>query len=133
MKIVLDSSAVLAYLWQEPGGELVRAAILDPANVCLLHAINACEVFYQTARAGGEELAEKVLDALAAAGIDTREDLDAALWQDAGRIKARGRIALADCLAVALARREGAELVTADRAELEPVADAGLCKVRFIR
>lgn len=133
MKAVIDSSAALAYVFGEEGGEVAREVILDKEILCLMHAINACEVFYDVKRRADEKAAQDVIQALTLAGLEIREDMDAAFWQDAGRIKARGRIALADCFAVVLARREGAELVTADRHELRGVQGEGLCKVRFIR
>lgn len=51
----------------------------------------------------------------------------------AGRLKAHGRLSLADCFAIALARRTNAEVVTSDHREFDPVAAAGLCTVRFFR
>jgi hypothetical protein len=36
-------------------------------------------------------------------------------------------------MAVALAERNGAEVVTADRGDFEPVARSGVCRVKFIR
>ena len=43
------------------------------------------------------------------------------------------RISLADCCALALARRLGARLVTADRHEFEPILSAGINRIVFIR
>jgi predicted nucleic acid-binding protein len=43
------------------------------------------------------------------------------------------RVSLADCCALALARRLGACLVTADRHEFEPLLSAGVSKIEFIR
>jgi PIN domain nuclease of toxin-antitoxin system len=134
VRVILDAGALLAALKYETGGELVDAILLDDANSCLIHAMNACEVFYDVMRASGEAQALETLQGMQAAGLQTREDMDPEFWQDAGRIKADlRRISLADCCAVALARREGAVLVTTDRTELEPVAAAGLCEVQFIR
>jgi predicted nucleic acid-binding protein len=50
-----------------------------------------------------------------------------------GQIKVAHRISLADSFAVALAQVEGAELVTSDHREFDPLAEAGVCKFRFIR
>jgi ribonuclease VapC len=43
-KIVLDSSAVLAMVYGEPGGEKVRAAIVSPLYAVSISAVNWCEV-----------------------------------------------------------------------------------------
>ena len=42
---------MIAYLNDEPGAEVVEATLIEPANQCLAHAINLCEVFYQFHRA----------------------------------------------------------------------------------
>jgi predicted nucleic acid-binding protein len=60
-------------------------------------------------------------------------DLD--FWKSAGTLKARGRISLADCFAVALAEREDAILLTSDHHEFDPLlAVPGFpAQVQFIR
>jgi PIN domain nuclease of toxin-antitoxin system len=42
--IVLDSSAVLAMVYGEPGGAKVHAAIVSPLYVVSISAVNWCEV-----------------------------------------------------------------------------------------
>ena len=69
------------------------------------------------------------------AGIVVRSDMDMDFWKSAGVLKARGRISLADCFAIALAEREDAILLTSDHHEFEPLlAIPGFpAKVQFIR
>ena len=43
-KIVLDSSAVLAMVFGEPGGAKVHAAIVSPLHAISMSAVNWCEV-----------------------------------------------------------------------------------------
>ena len=59
----------------------------------------------------------QVLDACALLAFLKETDL----WKAGGNLKARGRISLADCFAVALAVREGATILTSDRHEFEPL------------
>ncbi len=47
MIYVLDACAMIAYLNDEPGADVVEAAMIDPMNQCYAHAVNLCEVFYQ--------------------------------------------------------------------------------------
>ena len=56
--VVLDSSAVIAYLRGKPGKERVAAALLDENVSCQMHAVNLCEVFYDTLRAQGTAIAD---------------------------------------------------------------------------
>lgn len=59
--------------------------------------------------------------------------MDTDFWQDVGDLKADHSVSLADCVCMALAHRLGVEVVTSDRHEMEPLASAGVCRVRFIR
>ena len=138
--IVFDSSAMLAYLQSEAGGDLVRDVLTDPDRdvPVYAHAVNLCEVFYAFLRIGGAALAEEVMADLKADGVEERNDMDATFWRDVAGIIATQRtagehLALGDAFGLALARREGADFYTADRHELEAVAKAGLCAIIFIR
>src|SRR5437016_4172257 len=105
MIYVLDASGMIAYLRDEPGGEVIERALLDTGSQCLAHAINLCEVFYDFHRAGGESIALNAISDLIAAGVIERSDFDQAFWQEAGRLKARGKISIADCCCIALTVR----------------------------
>jgi predicted nucleic acid-binding protein len=111
----------------------VQSLLLDPLHVCFVHALNLCEVFYEFRRQGGEERAQETLSHLRDSGLIARDDMDEALWQEAGRIKADlKRISLADCFCAALAARIDGEVITADK-EFKPLAEAGEHKITFIR
>jgi PIN domain nuclease of toxin-antitoxin system len=135
---VLDSSAMMAFLRAEPGGDVVRGLLGDPANTCFAHVINLFEVFYLLHRRVGEPAAQSALDDLRAASVVQRDDMDAPFWQQAGRLKSQHStaahpLAAADCFGLALAQRTGAEFVTADHREMDPLMPLGLCPIRFIR
>lgn len=134
MTLVFDSSALIASLHGEPGGEYVQSLLSDPEKTCIIHAINICEVYYEFKRTGGEAHAQAVLVNLREAGIMIREDMDDDFWQEAGQLKADiRRISLADCFCAALASRVDGEVVTADK-EFAPLADSAYgYKVNFIR
>ena len=54
----------------------------------------------------GEERAEALVCDLMDIGLTGRTDIDEDFWKDVGRIKTSiARISLADCFAIALARR----------------------------
>lgn len=67
---VFDSCAVVALLQGEPGAELVAGILKNSRNRCLIHAVNACEVYYDIYRRGGEEDASALEEILANAGIE---------------------------------------------------------------
>ena len=133
MILVLDSCALIALLRREPGGETVDSLLSDQSNTCMAHALNLCEVYYDLSRRAGKKRAKDVINRLVMAGVSVREDMDTDFWQDVGDLKADHSVSLADCVCMALANRLGVEVVTSDRHEMEPIANAGVCRVRFIR
>lgn len=131
---VLDACAAIAFLQREPGAEVVAGILKDPENRCLIHAVNVCEVYYDTFRRSGAEDAAALEDLLVNTGIKIVETIPSALWRTAGRLKAEWRrISLADCLTLALALLENGTVLTSDHHELDPVAQAAVCPIQFIR
>jgi uncharacterized protein with PIN domain len=130
---VLDASAIIAYLRDEPGADTVEDLLANDDELCIAHAINLCETFYTMKRHTDEG---EVLSALQdfSDRIVVRTDLDQRFWLEVGRYKAPMRSTpLADCFVAALANREDAEAVTADYGDFEHIQAQELCRVRFIR
>jgi uncharacterized protein with PIN domain len=131
---VFDACALIAILENEPGALIVEELLQDPANRCLIHAASACEVYYDLCRRGSIDEADTLVALFTEYGLDLVETLPLELWRLAGKLKADWRrVSLADCFALALAIREEGVLVTSDHHELDPVAIAGVCPIRFIR
>jgi PIN domain nuclease of toxin-antitoxin system len=134
MIYVLDACAMIAFLGGEAGADVVESALLEAGSQCIAHSINLCEVYYVVWRKGGEVAAKDAVDDLRAAGVVERSDFDEVFWQEVGKLKAvQVKVSLADCCAVALTNRLGGVLLTSDHHELDPVAAAGLCNIKFIR
>lgn len=68
MIYVLDASAIIAWLRDEPGADVVDNAIKDINSQCIAHAINLCEVYYDAHHKAGETHAES-----GACGLDSRQ------------------------------------------------------------
>ncbi|MDR2254151.1 MAG: PIN domain-containing protein [Bifidobacteriaceae bacterium] len=113
MAAVLDSSAALAFLWGEPGADVVLAAFAGDAPVrCTVAnwAEVAAKVF---AKDGDWEAAEAALvgRGLEIAPLETRDAVAAArLWVD------HPHLSLGDRLCLAGGARLGGAILTADRA-----------------
>jgi PIN domain nuclease of toxin-antitoxin system len=134
MTYVLDGSALIAFLRDEAGADVVEGLLLDANNTCYAHAVNLCEAFYDYYRAGGEGDAQTAIARLLSASILPRTDMDFTFWQVAGRHKADyRRVSLADCFCIALAQRMSGEVVTSDHGEFDAIAPLGICPIRFIR
>lgn len=131
---VLDACALVAFLYDEDGAEVVQELLDHDENRCLIHAINACEVYYDLLRRGNDKDAASLEGVLEDTGVQLNSDLSIELWKAAGKLKAEWRrVSLADCFALALTIDQQASLVTSDHHELDSIAEAGVCSVRFIR
>lgn len=131
---VFDACALLAFLGREPGATVIDGLLADAGNLCLVHAINLCEVYYDIVRRGSSTLAREAIADLIAVGIQVRDDMEEAFWQQAGNLKVTpGKLSLADCFALALTMRTGATLVTSDHHEFDRIDMLKLCTILFIR
>lgn len=135
MKVyVLDACALIAFLAGEAGAALVGRLLADPNNLCFVHAVNLCEIYYNSVRKTDVPTARQDMADLLAGGLRLREDLDTAFWQQVGELKVKpGRLSLADCFALALAQRERATLVTSDHHEFDPIVPLNIATILFIR
>ena len=113
---VLDSYALLAFLFQEKGHEKVSALLekaLETDQPLLISAVNWAEVRYMVERKAGlarwAETRQKIL-ALPIEVIPA----DQAMAEIAGEIKATKKMSLADCFAAALAKQRNCEICTGD-------------------
>jgi uncharacterized protein with PIN domain len=131
---ILDACALIAFLQEEPGAEVVEDLLEEPGSRCIVHAINAIEVQYDLLLRGANEDANALEQLLAQIGVELEHSLSESLSGAVAGLKARiRRISLADCFALALAQKRDATLVTSDHREFDPIAEAGICRILFIR
>ncbi|MBT3271341.1 PIN domain-containing protein [Candidatus Poribacteria bacterium] len=138
MTVVLDACAMIAYLRGEPGWDTVAGMLADPDTQTYAHAVNLCEVYYDTLRVHGlrdpaRSTAEDAIRDLERVGVVTRSDMDGTFWRNVGVLKATYRVSIADAFAIALTARLGATLVSSDHHELDRLDAAGVCPLLFIR
>ena len=134
MTCVLDASAMIAFLRDEPGADRVAEVLASPNDRCIAHALNFCEVYYDFHRAAGREEAVQAITDLTRLGIETHDTLTPDFWQSAGDLKSlHRRVSLADCFAIALANENEAELLTSDHHEFDILKSKGICRIKFIR
>jgi ribonuclease VapC len=129
MPFVLDTSAVLAILFREPGQDVVRSALHEGA---LLSTVNFAEAITRLVRDG--MAADRAAAAITALPIGLR-DLDAQLATDAGALFDQTRpfgLSLGDRACLALARQESVPALTGDRVWVEVAPLLGV-EVRLIR
>jgi len=133
MNYVLDSSAVICFLRDEPGADAFEQLLIDAENKFILHAVNWVEIRYleQRSQASSVNSLRQFIDQ---ANVEVIGNFDFKYLDRVASLKAfRTPIALGDCFAVALAQVLDAILVTTDRGELEKIASTGECKILFLR
>jgi PIN domain nuclease of toxin-antitoxin system len=99
--IVLDSSAVLAMVYGEPGGAKVHAAIVSPLYVVSISAVNWCEVLTKLGQKSSIMTSEKLTAILPGVEVVPFGQVEAE--QVASLAKSCPNISLGDraCLALA--------------------------------
>lgn len=125
-EVVLDASAILAFLRREPGHETVRKVL--PRS--LLLTVNLTEIIAKLIERGASgKAAIQIVSALPAAIVPFDEPLaiQAGLAWESTR---KSGLSLGDRACLALAAREGLPTLTTDRAWLQAGAAA---EVRLIR
>jgi predicted nucleic acid-binding protein len=114
--VVLDSFAILAFLFGESGHQKVVAALeraTDMDSDLLIAGPNWAEVRYIVERKVGLAKWREVRGKLLALPIDIVSAAQE-LAELAGELKVSKKMSLADCFAAALAKRENAEIYTGD-------------------
>jgi PIN domain nuclease of toxin-antitoxin system len=130
---LLDACALIALLNDESGAEYVDALLAGDAPV-FMSAINVLEVAYDAVRRSGRsETSQQIVHLVSGEGIEIIWSLNEPELMAAARWKARGRLSLADAIALAIAEVRGFRLVSADHHELDPLVAAGLVDVAWIR
>jgi uncharacterized protein with PIN domain len=143
---VIDACAMIAYLQDENGADVVEGVLADPRNTCMAHVVNIGELYTHYMKnftqADADEAIRLMIDE---AGVSPRDDTEEAFWVSVARLRGQitstvrnpttggcHSIPLADCFGIALARKEGGTVVTCD-SEFIHVRDRGICAVQFFR
>lgn len=115
-KSLLDSYAVLAWIQDEPGAQLVENLLYqaqENKEQVLISIINLGEIYYRCARVQDLSFARDILEKVKLLPVKIYPCPDD-LVLEASEIKAQFPIAYADAFAVATALREKARIVTGD-------------------
>jgi PIN domain nuclease of toxin-antitoxin system len=112
MTVALDSSAVLALIFGEPGGDRVARVVGE----AVISAVNLSEIIAKLVESGyRDDEAERAVDGF----LPSVMPFDVPLAIDTGTLRRGTRqkgLSLGDRACLALARREDVRVLTADRA-----------------
>jgi hypothetical protein len=95
----LDACAVIAYLRNETGAEVLKEMIERPTTFLVMHVCNLGEVYYDFFRDDGLTAAQTAWTKTLALPLTLRRDADDAFIQRVGVMKVEERISFADAFA----------------------------------
>jgi PIN domain nuclease of toxin-antitoxin system len=127
LSIVLDASAVIALMKNEPGADRVEAVLHES----IISVVNVAEVASVLSRGNSPETVRAAVAAIGAVVVPADEEIAVAAGLLAP-VTAQAGLSLGDRFCLALARRAGAPVLTADRAWASIAADAQVA-VELIR
>ena len=129
----LDDCAVIAYLRNEVGAEILKGIIERPTTFLAIHVCNLGEVYYDFFRDDGLSAAQMAWTNPLALPLVLRRDADDVFVQRVGVIKVEERLSFADAFALALAERLNIPLVTTDHHEFDAVEQKGHFRFLWLR
>ena len=126
--MILDASALLAFLLNERGKERVAEALMDEPRMT---TVNFAEVAAKYVLRGAKDRAATLADRLPITLVSVDEDLATRAAMMADVTRAAG-LSLGDRICLALGQRSGQTVLTADRAWLD-VADKVGAVIEVVR
>ncbi|HEY1901593.1 MAG TPA: type II toxin-antitoxin system VapC family toxin [Terracidiphilus sp.] len=126
--VVLDSSAVLAMVYGEPGGNRVHAAIVSTLYVVSISAVNWCEALGKLTQKSPIMTAERLTAILP--GVEVVPFGQTEAEQAAALAKSCPQISLGDRACLALAGSLGASAWTTDKVWAKLSVSAALEVIR---
>lgn len=131
--IVLDACALIAFLNDEPGAEIV-ASILEEAPSIEMSAINLLEIAHDAVRRSeSAQSIDELLKIVNQLPIKIHWKIDKEIFHHAAILKSSFRISLADAVALALAKSLHAPIASSDHHEFDAIEANGTCRFIWIR
>jgi predicted nucleic acid-binding protein len=133
---ILDACALIAVLAMEKGADTIRKLFqktIDRQIVLMMSKFNFLEVYYKIYRAYGKLEADKLFDTMGQMPILIKDTLTDAVFKEAGRLKSKHKISIADSIAIAETIINKGTLVTADHHEIEPIEASEKINVTWFR
>ena len=133
---VLDACAVIAFINDEEGAEIIEKILLGAVkkeNKVIINKINLLEIYYNFAREYDSETLKEAYYRIISLPMEINDLLNDDLFYEAARLKATYRISLADSIALAEASIRKAELLTSDHHEFDIVEANEKIRFRWFR
>ena len=135
-KYVLDSCALLAYVYKEAGDDIVKTVLLQASKghvQVYMNKLNLFEAYYDIRRSEGLQQADNFYSMVLMSPIHIVDSLSDAVFREASRLKSQYRMSLADSIALGEASVRGASILTSDHHEFDPIEQNEAIKFAWIR
>ena len=133
---VLDACAIIASLKNENGADKVENIFISQKkshDTIIMHKINLLEVYYDVVKRCGEATAKNVLAEIKKNPIKIISQFSNPMFFEAGKLKAKYKISLADSIALSMAYLQKGILVTSDHHEFDIVEQREKISFYWIR
>ena len=133
---ILDACALLAVLAMEKGAENIRDLFqktVDHQALLIMNKFNLLEVYYKVYKAYGKTKADDLLKTMEQMPITIKETLTNEVFKEAGKLKSKYKLSLADSIAIAETVINKGSLVTADHNEIGPIEIAEKINITWFR
>lgn len=133
---VADACALIAYLFDEEGASLFESLLLKARNKdidMIMHVANLGEVYYDIVKRNDAATAQETYKEVKQLPIRFEDRISDQMVYKMGEVKTSFRISYADAFVVAQAILSDAELLTTDHKEFEPLEQAGIVKIKWLR
>lgn len=130
---ILDACALIAYLTEEKGSDVVAGYISAYNTRIVMHKLNLLEVYYGFYAEQGRTCADEILSDVKKLNIEIIDDFSDDIFLQAGRLKATYRMSLADSILVAEAIKLNAKILSSDHHELDLIERKESVKFLWIR
>jgi predicted nucleic acid-binding protein len=133
---VFDACSLIALLTNEDGADVVKHLLqrsVEGKNRIVMHIVNLLEVYYDTYKTYNAAEAEKLLEYVKVSPINITNEITDKVVRQAGYLKAKYKISLADSIGLAEAIIHDGYFVTADHNEMETVQQKENLKIIWIR
>ena len=135
-KYVLDACALLAFFYREDGFGIVKSVLeqADAGDVEIyINKFNLYEVYYDIIRSKGLQQAEDCYAIVLKLPIKIIDGISDPVFREAGRIKTKYKMSIADSIALGETSVLGASILTSDHHEFDPVEQNEGIKFVWIR
>lgn len=135
-KYILDACALLALVYRETGGDLVKSTLKQASEgntAIYMHKLNLYESYYDVVRSKGLQKAESVYSMVLKSPIQIIDGISDVVLRQGAQFKTKYRMSLADSILLGQTVVLDASVITSDHHEFDVVEKSESIKFTWTR